>query len=80
LLDPLDLDLMKPLVVEVKPVTEDAIFLQIESIECGRARVSVFFLAFLRVGYAVVGPRGIVCALAKLEFTQVRIGPGPYES
>ena len=59
MLDPLHLDLMKPFVAEVEQVTKDAIRLQIEVVPCGRARVSVPVLAFLRIGNAVVGSVGI---------------------
>src|SRR5438105_1768021 len=75
LLDPLHLDLMKPFVAEVEQVTEDAIRLQIEVVQRGRARVSVPFLAFLRIGNAVVGSVGIERTLAELESIKVLIGP-----
>ena len=48
LLDPLHLNLMKPVVAEVKPVSEDAMLLQIQVVQLRRARVPiVLFLVAL---------------------------------
>ena len=48
LLDPLDLNLMIPVVAEVEPVAEDTIRLQIQVVQLCRARVSIPFLSSLR--------------------------------
>src|SRR4051794_39982004 len=60
LLDPVDVDLMKPVVAEVEPVTEDTTRLQIQVIHFGRTCVPLSpLLAFARTGDAVIGSLGI---------------------
>src|ERR1700722_12096951 len=48
LLDPLHLDLMKPVVAEVEPVSEDTFRFKIQLVQRCRACVSVLFLPVLR--------------------------------
>ncbi len=59
LLDPLHLNLLKPVVAEVEPVTEDAMRLKVEVVEFNDSSVSAAFLLWPRSGNSVIGPGGI---------------------
>src|SRR5262249_51958978 len=71
LLDPLNLNLMKPVVAQVEPVTEHALRRQAQVIQLGRACVSRPLLPGRPVGNPVVGPFRVEGPFAELKLVQM---------
>ena len=71
LLDAFHLDLMKPVVAEVEPVSEDAPRIEAQAVERCGASVAISSRPRRRIGQPVIGPLGIEGSFAELNSTQV---------